>query len=277
MALFGGAQPDHPMADLKQAKRLISELPANDSLKALDEVTFWLDSICRDEGFKVNSRYELFGLLDQAARIHQRKLSQEYLATDRHEKFRENKLWTTLFEFWKTLGDGYSQCIRQFQAGAGGSSSIREDLPAIIARALRTLRMQLKWKLLRYGPIDDRVWEEIGRLYLFAESTGMATTAPEFAFDAHTQGSVQQEFLSALMLGVSSTDGLTPLEQLIQEIKTKDSVPSHVNLGGTYEANLVRTVMQHLARYWSNDPPARSSQRRKIATRMTVVHGFRNV
>ncbi|HXD52143.1 MAG TPA: hypothetical protein VN689_09640, partial [Burkholderiales bacterium] len=43
-----------------------------------------------------------------------------------------------------------------------------------------------------------------------------------------------------------------------------------------YEANLVRTVTQHLARYWSNDPPARNSQRRKIATRMTVVHGFRN-
>ena len=37
---------------------------------------------------------------------------------------------------------------------------------------------------------------------------------------------------------------------MIQEIKTKDSVPSHVNLGGTYEANLVRTVMQHLARFY---------------------------
>jgi len=339
MALFGGDQPDHPMADLKQAKRLIAELPANDSLKALDETTFWLDSICRNEAFKVDSRYELFGLLDQAARIHQRKLSQEYLATDRHEKFRENKLWTTIFEFWKTLGDAYSQCVRQFQAGADGSSSIRQDLPAIVARALRTLRMQLKWKLLRYGPVDDRVWEEIGRLYLFAETKGMATTTPEPVPGVPSPGSVQQEFLSALMLGVSSTDGLTPLkqeiaertvahfgslyvqqaepapgcnfcfdlsmskppmrvmnglapgkmirffgaggaqpalEQLIQEIKTKDSVPSHINLGGTYEANLVRTVTQHLARYWSNDPPARNSQRRKIATRMTVVHGFRN-
>ena len=339
MALFGGAKPDHPMSDLKQAKLLISELPANDSLKALDEATFWLDSICRDEGFKVDSRYELFDLLDQAARIHQRKLSQEYLATDRQEKFRENKLWNTIFEFWKTLGNAYSQCIQQFQAGASGASSIKKDLPAIIARALRTLTLQLKWILLRYGPVDDRVWGEIGRLYLFADTKGIATTATGLAPGAHGQGSVQQEFLNALMLGVSSTDGLTPLkqeiaertvahfsslytlqakpgpgcnfcfdlstgkpptramkgfeadkmtrffgagkalpalEQLMQEIKTKDGVPSHINLGGTYDANLVRSVMQHLARYWSDNPPARNSERHKIATRMTVVHGFRS-
>jgi hypothetical protein len=33
--------------------------------------------------------------------------------------------------------------------------------------------------------------------------------------------------------------------------------------------------MQHLAMYWSDTPPARSSERRKIATRLTVVHGFK--
>jgi hypothetical protein len=33
--------------------------------------------------------------------------------------------------------------------------------------------------------------------------------------------------------------------------------------------------MHHLALYWSDKPPARSSERRKIATRMTVVHGFK--
>jgi hypothetical protein len=38
---------------------------------------------------------------------------------------------------------------------------------------------------------------------------------------------------------------------------------------------LVLSVLQHLALYWSDKPPARSSERRKIATRMTVVHGFK--
>src|SRR4051812_13536319 len=109
MALFGGSKPDHPMADVKQARALIAELPANDALKALEEVTFWLDSIMRTEGFKLEYRYQLFDLLDQAGKNHQRKLSQEYLATDPPVKFRENKVWTTIFEYWRMLGAAYEQ------------------------------------------------------------------------------------------------------------------------------------------------------------------------
>ncbi len=340
MALFGGGKPDHPMADIKQAKKLIAELPANDPLKALDEATFWLDSICRTEEFRLDHRFELFDLLDRAAKNHQRKLAQEYLAIDRQEKFRENKLWTTVFEFWKQLGSAYGQCVEQFQAGASGAGAIKKDLPAIIARALRALTLQLKWILLRYGQVEDRVWGELGRLYHFAESKGLATGTIEIYPGAHGEGTVQHEFLKAMMLGVSSTDGLTPLkqelaeriiahfgdmyimqtkpapgcnyffdlsmrkpaarmmkgsepnkmtrffgagkalpalEQLMQEIKAKDSVPSHINLGGTFDAGLVLSVMRHLAQYWSDNPPARGSERRKIATRMTVVHGFRQM
>jgi len=337
MALFGGGKPDHPMADPKQARELISEFPANDATKGLEEVTFWLDSVSRTEGFKLDYRYELYDLLDQAAKNHQRKLSQEYLATDRQEKFRESKLWTTVFEFWKTLGSCYNQCVEQFQAGASGAGAIKKYLPAIVARALRALTLQLKWSSLRYGPVDDRVWSELGRLYLFAESKRFATTAIDIYPGLHGQGTVEQEFLKALMLGVSSTDGLTPLKQeiaertvahfgkqyliqakpgpecnyyfdlsmrkaaaramksiepnpmiryfgagkalpglhqLIGDIKAKEGVPSDVNLGGTYDNDLVLSVMGHLAMYWSDKPPARGSERRKIATRLTVVHGM---
>ena len=340
MALFGGGKPDHPMADLKQARKLIAELPADDPLKALDEATFWLDSINRTEGFKLDYRYELYDLLDKAAKIHHRKLSHEYLTTARQEKFRENKLWNAIFEFWKTLGSAYNQCVEQFQAGMSGAGAIKKDLPAIIARALRALTLQLKWALLRYGPVDNRVWGELGRQYLFAEAKRMAAAPTDIYPGAHGQGTVQQEFLKSMMLSISSTDGLTPIKQeiaeravahfgsmytmrpklsagcnycfdlsmrkpparflrtieststmryfgagdalnalqhLIQEIKTKGGVPSHINLGGVYDAGLVLSVMQHLEMYWSDNPPARSSERRKTATRMTVVHGFQNM
>jgi hypothetical protein len=72
-------------------------------------------------------------------------------------------------------------------------------------------------------------------------------------------------------------DALPALHNVIHEIKTKGGVPSNINLGGTYDVNLVLTVMQHLAMYWSGNPPARHSERRKIATRLTVVHGFQNI
>jgi hypothetical protein len=340
MALFGGSKPDHPMADPKQARSLIAEFPAHDATKALGEVTFWLDSLSRTDGLRLDYRFEVYDALDQAAKIHQRKLSQDYLATDRHEKFRESKLWNTIFEFWKTLGLCYNQCIEQFQAGTGGAASLKEDLPVVVARALHTLTLQLKWSALRYGPVDDRVWSDLGRIYLFAESKRLSATQLDIYPGAYGQGTVEQEFLKALMLGVSSTDGLTPLKQeiaerivahfgkfyqiqarpgpacnfyfdlsmrkppsrviknieanptnryfgpgkalpalrqMIDEIKRRQTVPPDVNLGGSYEPNLVRAVMAHLAMYWSEKPPARRSERRKIATRLTVVHGMEEI
>ena len=340
MALFGGNRPDHPMADMKQARSLIAEFPAHDATKALGEVTFWLDSLNRTPGFKLDYRFELYDALDQAARIHQRKLAQDYLATDRQERLRESKLWTTIFEFWKTLGTCYNQCIEQYQAGDGGASLSKNDLPAIVARALRALTQQLKWTALRYGPVDNRVWGEFGRIFLFAESKRLTTTPIDIYPGVHGQGTIEQEFLKAMMLGVSSTDGLTPikqeiaervvahfgtmyqmqprsgsgsnyyfdlsmrrpparvikkleantanryfspgkafpaLRQMMDDIKARQEVPPDVNLGGSYEPNLVRSVMAHLALYWSDKPPSRRSERRKIATRLTVVHGLEEI
>jgi hypothetical protein len=338
MALFGGGKPDHPMADIKQAKKLIAELPAGDAFKALEDVTFWLDSIARTPEFKAEYRFELYDLLDQAAKNHQRKLSQEYLQADRQQKFVEARIWKAVFEFWKGLGDGYIQCIEQFQTGAGGG--IKNELPIIVARALRTVTLQLKWVLLRYGPVAPEIWGDIGRLYQFAESRGFVSAIITIYPGAHGTSSVQQEFLKALMLGVSSTDGLSPVEQeiverivahfgslftvqdnptdasnyffdcsmrqlparvikstgqspttrffgaghalpalhkLMQDIKLKDGVPSDVHLGGEYDTALVLSVLQHLALYWADEPPARSTERRKIATRLTVVHGYQKV
>jgi hypothetical protein len=337
MALFGGGKPDHPMSDIKQAKKLIAELPAGDAFKALEEVTFWLDSVARTAEFKADHRFQLYDLLDQAAKNHQRKLSQEYLTNERQLKFVENRLWKTVFEFWKGLGDGYIQCIEQFQAGSGGT--IKQELPVIVARALRTQTLQLKWVLLRYGPVAPEIWGNIGKLYQFAESRGFVSAIITIYPGTHGGSSVQQEFLKTLMLGVSSTDGLSPVEQeivervvahfgdlftvqdnptdasnyffdcamrqmparvfkgtgqspttrffgaghalpalrkLMQDIKQKDGVPSEVHLGGTYDTDLVMSVLEHLAVYWADEPPARSSERRKIATRLTVVHGFRD-
>lgn len=337
MALFGGSRPDHPMADIKQAKKLIADLPANDSVKALEEIAFWLDSLNRTEGFRVDLRFQIVDLLDQTAKLHQRKVSQEYLLTQRLQKFQENKLWTAVFDFWRLLANGYSLCIEQFQSGASGSGGIKNDLPAIVARVLRALTLQLKWVLLRYGPTESRIWGELGRLYHFAETKKFAVAVIQIYPGQHGQSSVRQEFLKALMLSVSSTDGLNPIQQeiaertvahfggmytlqekpgpgcnfffdlsmrkpparvqknsvpdtmmrffgagkalaglsaLIHETRQKEGIPADVNLGGNYETEVVLGVMQHLALYWSDEPPARSSERRKVATRLTVVHGY---
>jgi hypothetical protein len=64
LTLFGGGKPDHPMADIKHARKLVSELPANDSVKALSDVASWLESINGSDGFRLDRRFELIDLLD---------------------------------------------------------------------------------------------------------------------------------------------------------------------------------------------------------------------
>ena len=71
---------DHPMADDKAAKQFLAELTTADSFKLLEEVSFWLDATRTAEGLKPLRAYEIVEQLDAAARPHQRKLAQEFLA-----------------------------------------------------------------------------------------------------------------------------------------------------------------------------------------------------
>ncbi len=333
---MGGGKADHPMADAKQAQGIVAELPANDAAKALQEITEWLESLNATEGFKLDRRFENIDLLDGAAKNHQRKLAQDYLSTSRQQKFQENRLWGGINGFWKELGESYVLCIKHYESGFSGAASIKKSLPAITARALRALTLQLKWSLLRYGPIEPRVWSELARVYQAAEQKGIAEGEAAIYPGSHGGGTVQREFLKALMLSASSTDGLPPVRQEIAEravahfaagfrlsaapegcthcfdmatprapvrlfkgvtpsptmrffgaggalaglaqltgkIKEMGVLPSDVNLGGNYEKDVVLGVLKHLALQWSEQPPARNSERRKTASRITVVPGF---
>ena len=214
---LGGSKVDHPMADARQARRIIDELPANDAAKALQEITEWLDSLTRTEGFKLDLRFENVSLLDAAAKNPVRRLSQDYLSTPRQQKFHENRLWNAVFGFWQQLTDSYILCLDQHDAGASGASAVRKSLPVIVARALRALTLQLKWRLLRYGPVESRVWAEVARLYQYSEQKGFTDSAIAVYPGAHGSSTVKREFLKAVMFCASSPEGLPPLRQEIAE------------------------------------------------------------
>ena len=215
--LGGGPKVDHPMADAKEARQIVAGLPAADPTKALQEITEWLDSIHRTEAFRADRRFENIDLLDSAAKNHQRKLSADYLNTPRQQKFQEHQLWTTVSGFWSALGDGYILCIDQCESGTSGAAAARKNLPVIVARALRVLTLQLKWLLLRYGPISPKLWLQLARLYQIAESKGFADATVVVYPGVHGESTIRHELLKSLMLAASSTDGLPPLRQQIAE------------------------------------------------------------
>jgi len=211
-----GEKVDHFMADPKRARQLIEELPVNEA-KALEEITYWLETINQTPSFRLEQRFDNVSLLDAAAKNRVRKLSTDYLSMQRQMKFQEHRLWSTIFGFWQQLAIAYLKCVDQFDTGLAGLTIIRRSLPLMVARALRALTLQLKWSLLRYGPVEAGVWAEIARLYQIAEKRGFTDSAIAIYPSSHGGGTVKGEFLKALMLSASSLDGLSPIRQEIAE------------------------------------------------------------
>ncbi len=333
-----GSKSEHPLADAAAAREFIAELPPLDPYKLLEELCYWLDTLASAEDLKLPRILEIVDLADQAAKNHQRKLSQDYLnGSARLQKFQEIRIWNSVFAFWKQLADSYQMCLTRFQAGAGGWNSLKGQMPMVVARALRALTLQLKWQLLRYGPVEPRIWAQMGRLYAYAEERGFATTPVVVYPGKFGESTVQREFLKGVMLNISSTDSLLPakleiaerivaqfseffvmnrqpakgchyffdldenkvparvmsrlkmtvglrffgpgsaaqeLEKLIALVQADGAVPSTINLGGTFDPEVILESLRHLARYWAPAPPARSEERRNSVSRMSVVHDF---
>jgi hypothetical protein len=218
LAWIKTTRSDHPMADEKGAKELLAELPAQDSHKALAEIASWLDGTRDADGLKPQRVFEIIHLLDQAAKPHQRKLSQEYLAAGmRQQRFQEQRIWNSMSEFWRQLGAAYEFCLTQALPGVSGSAVLRPQAPMIAARALRALALELKWGLMRYGPVDPTLWGRMGALYAQAEAGGYAAKVCEVYPGAHGASSVQREYLKPLMLSMSATDSLLPIRLELAE------------------------------------------------------------
>jgi hypothetical protein len=77
----------------------------------------------------------------------------------------------------------------------------------------------------------------------------------------------------ARLLYFGAGEALTRIEQLAEQIAAGDGVPQGFSLGGSYHKDEVIGVLRHLAQYWSDKAPARGSERRPTAARITVVPG----
>ena len=210
MKLFGG-KPDHPLADPKEAKRLLDALPADDAVKALDELQHWMESVASAEGFKPEARIQLLFQLDEAAQPRLRRLAKEYFGAARPSRFQENRLWTALHAFWKQAAYAYARTVDLFVQNQKGADAAKAHLPLLLARALRAFAQQIKWMHLRYGPIDLASWGVFNSVYAFAEMRQLAQSPVTLGPGAGAS-SPQAEFLKGAMFSVSAPDGLLPQE-----------------------------------------------------------------
>lgn len=217
LKLFGSAKPDHPMADVKEARKIIEEIPASDSHKAIDELFHWHESVRGVEGFRPEYRAELSQMIDDAAQLHLRKLTREYLMAPRLSKFQEGRLWGVLHEYYRQAALAFGSCIELFASGAKGGDALKPIVPLLAVRALRALAAQMKWQYMRYGPFEESLWGAFAKIYALAETRKFAQTRVVPYAGVPGDSSAEQEFLKAAMLAASSPDSLLPLEMEIAE------------------------------------------------------------
>ena len=64
------SRPDHPLGDAKEFKRILAELPHDNSFKALEEVYGWFQSLQLADDFRVDHFFDVVRQLDEAAQPH---------------------------------------------------------------------------------------------------------------------------------------------------------------------------------------------------------------
>jgi len=340
MKLFGADKSDHPMADAKEARKIVDAIPGSDPFKAIEDLNHWLESVRAWPGFAHDHRAQLVEMVDDAAQSHLRRLQRDYLSTPRLSKYQENRLWATIRESYRQSALAYATCVDVFVTSQKGWEVLKPAMPLLTVRALHSLAGQMKWQYVRYGLQDAALWGSICKIYAFAENRRYAGAKVAVIAGMPEESSAEQEFLKAAMLAVSSPDSLLPLEielverlvahlvasfkltpipqadtpygidltatqppvrlgrppqpapplrffsasvavgqvrQLAQVVKSTNAVPSSVNLGGSYEPQMVLEVLDHLALNWSAQPPERKAPRHRVKSRVTITHGFDGV
>ncbi|MBF1166313.1 MAG: hypothetical protein HXL68_14895, partial [Dechloromonas agitata] len=66
---------DHPLANPRELRKVIAELPKDNAFKALDEITGWLESLAGLDSFPADRLYEVLLAFDETAQPHLKRLS----------------------------------------------------------------------------------------------------------------------------------------------------------------------------------------------------------
>ncbi|MBI3903620.1 MAG: hypothetical protein HY306_11890 [Nitrosomonadales bacterium] len=216
LGLFG-KKTDHPMADIKSAQALLDDLPKNDALKALHEISSWIESVREQDAFRVDHQFAVLRLLDEAARPFERKLARDYFSATTLSTFQENRLWLGLNEFYGQLAQAYRQLLARYCNDDKGSSPIKSLLPLLAVRAIYAVAGRLKCAAAHYALVEPEVWQCLADFYSHAETQRYAdeAVAPYAGYGASV--TARYSFAGVLMWYASCAGSLTRLSLHLAE------------------------------------------------------------
>ena len=201
---------DHPLANARELRRVLSELPTDNAFKALDEISGWLESLDGVSNFPVSTLYEVLEQFDEVAQPHLKRLSREYFGTSRLSKSEENRLWSINYGFWTRLAAAYERCLLSIGEKARPGDLAKAVLPTLCVRLIIALGRALKWEQFHYGPSPDTSWQSLGRALLSAEEAGVASKAVALP-GRSGMTSPQLEYEKVMIFQAASLDSLLPV------------------------------------------------------------------
>lgn len=226
--LFGGPKTDHPLADPKELRRVITELPLDNAFKALDELDGWFESLLSANDFPNDVRFEVVRQLDEAGQQHVRKLSRDYLHSPRLSKSEEKRFWSIIHGFWTLAAANYERCLAHSSLKDKAAENLQAAMPLLLCRLLSALAAEVKWSQFRYGPLSAELWRRLGVAYLAAETAKLADKSVKLYPNSVTTTSPAREYLRVLVLSASSMDSLMPVEIELAERLIAHFLPQFV-------------------------------------------------
>ncbi len=330
-----GRKSDHPLADIQSVHTLLANLPKNDTIKLVMELTEWIESVNENSDFKLDHQFAVLRMFDEFVQPHAKKLMREFFSAHELNQFQENRLWLVLGNLAQHTARAHFTVFSRYCNAEKGSNVIREQVPLLMARTVYAMSSQLKYICARYGPVDKSFWSDLAFIYKHAEQNQCLDTPVNlypslvgntsaryelghllawYGIEVNALSPLYMHLIERLIAQYSSAivldskqndtnlfsfdlnvptapvrvkvDGTSyPTSRFINmsamqsrlvellKILEKNIVPDDLNLGGSYEAGLVKEAAQHLLDYLIS-PPARRNERRKIKVSFGVVSGF---
>jgi hypothetical protein len=215
LGLFSN-KPSHPLADPREAKRILAEIAGRDAQGAVEEAMGWIESVAADAGFKPAQRLDLLLKLDEASASQIRRLARDYPARSAASRAQEVRLWELGHGYCVALAAAYLACLGAYRSGEKDADAIKPQLQLLNGRLVSTMGANLKWDQFHYGPIDPGFWATLGGIYLSAVEAKLAQK-PLLAYPSQTETTIEAEYIKVLVFQSSSMDKLTPLQIEIGE------------------------------------------------------------
>jgi hypothetical protein len=207
----------HPLADPKAARGVLDAATSQQPVLALELLTEHLDSIRETAGLSASRLLEIVDLIDGAAKPITRHLGTEFLRPTSEARGSAARIGHVVGTFWNALATDYRMLLEMHETGDPSAVPLRPRLALIAARAIRAFNLHLHWRLLRYAPVELRLWGSLARVWAVAEQRGVSREKVIIYPGAWGESSVEREFLKVLMLAVSSTDSLPKAQIAIVE------------------------------------------------------------